>query len=389
MYSVVSILLDDHGRSRLRLFVQPLASVLRKFWTPLALAAGASFAWGDGSPVAIDVNAPPARSITAYHLFLDVARQIPNAGLTPYTINTPLFSDYAEKHRFFYVPPDEEITYRPEGALELPVGSVLVKTFSYPHDRRAPEKGERIVETRILMHRPEGWVGYPYVWNDDLSDARLAVAGARVDVEWVHDDGTARQARYQVPNMNECKQCHENNDAMGPIGFKARQLNRLNEDDAANQLTEWAARGLLVGIPSDSGNFPLLPVWNKPETGTLDARARAYLDVNCAHCHNPGGEAASTGLDLTWTQREPVAYGIRKLPTAAGPASRGYEHAIEPGAPDRSFLLSRLRATDPVRRMPRTGRTLVHEEGIALLEAWIAGLDPALSSQDLTGVGSR
>lgn len=360
-----------------------------KFWTPLALVAGASITWGDAlPPVSIDVTAPPARTIAAYHLFQDVARQTPNEGLIPYTINTPLFSDYAEKHRFFYLPPGEQVTYRPEGALELPVGSVLVKTFSYFHDRRNPALGERIVETRVLMHRPEGWVGYPYVWNGDLSDARLAVAGARVEVEWVHDDGTARQVRYQVPNMNECKQCHENNDVMGPIGFKARQLNREDGQGTANQLTDWAARGLLAQLPSKPGDLPLLPVWNAPGTGSVDARARAYLDVNCAHCHNPGGEAASTGLDLSWTQHEPVAYGIRKLPTAAGPASRGYEHAIEPGAPDRSFLVSRLRATDPVRRMPRTGRTLVHEEGIALIEAWIAGLDPALRSEDLAGAGS-
>jgi uncharacterized repeat protein (TIGR03806 family) len=340
-------------------------------------------------PVAIDVTAPPARTISAYNLFQDVARQIPNAGLIPYSINTPLFSDYAEKHRFFYLPPGAQATYRTEGALELPVGSVLVKTFSYFHDRRNPALGERIVETRILMHRPEGWVGYPYVWNDDLGDARLAVAGARVEVEWNHDDGTARQVRYQVPNMNECKQCHENNEAMGLIGFKSRQLNRAGEAGVGNQLADWAALGLLADLPSEPGEVPRLPVWNAPETGTVEARARAYLDANCAHCHNPGGEAASTGLDLSWTQHEPVAYGIQKLPTAAGPASRGYEHAIEPGAPDRSFLLSRLRATDPVRRMPRTGRSLVHEEGIALIEEWIRGMDPALRSQDLTGVGTQ
>ena len=363
-----------------------LAGILRKLWTPLALVAGASVAWGQAlPPVSIDVTAPPARTITNYNLFQDVARQIPNTGLVPYTINSPLFSDYAEKHRFFYLPPAAQAAYHAEGPLQLPVGSVLVKTFTYPHDRRDPAAGERIVETRILMHRPEGWVGYPYVWNDDLSDARLAVTGARVAVEWIHDDGTARQVRYQVPNMNECKQCHENNDVMGPIGFKARQLNRAEGEGDTSQLENWAADGLLKGFPSDAHDVPRLPVWNAPETGTVDGRARAYLDVNCAHCHNPGGEAASTGLDLSWTQHEPVAYGIRKLPTAAGPASRGYEHAIDPGAPARSFLLSRLRATDPVRRMPRTGRSLVHEEGIALIEAWIAEMDPGLRSLDLTG----
>lgn len=356
-------------------------------WTPLAFVAGASFVWAEGlPPVSVDVTSPPARVLSAYNLFRDVAQQIPNEGLHAYTINTPLFSDYAEKHRFFYLPPGAQVTYTSEGALELPVGSVLVKTFSFPRDRRDPAQGAQVVETRILMHRPEGWVGYPYVWNADLSEARLAVVGARLDLSWIHDDGTAREIRYNVPNMNQCKQCHENGDVMGPIGFKAQQLNR-GHGEVDNQLGAWAQMGLLAGLPDGAEEVPRFPVWNAPETGSLDARARAYLDANCAHCHNPGGEAASTGLDLRWAQHEPVAYGVNKQPTAAGPASRGYIHAIQPGAPDRSFLLNRLRATDPVIMMPRTGRTLAHAEGVALIEAWIAGMDPALKSRDLSGGG--
>ncbi len=363
-----------------------LVNALRKFWTPLALVAGASFVWAEVlSPMSIDVTSPPARLISAYNLFQDVARQVPNGGLIPYTINTPLFSDYAGKHRFFYLPPGAQMVYDPEGPLVLPVGSVLVKTFSFPRDRRDPTQGARIVETRLLMHRPEGWVGYPYLWNDDISDARLVVAGARQELSWIHDDGTSRKIRYQIPNMNQCKQCHQNNQAMGPIGFKARQLNRRGEEGGDHQLTAWAATGLLSGLPVNVQEVPRIPVWNDPSSGSLDARARAYLDANCAHCHNPGGEGASTGLDLRWEQHEPVAYGVKKQPTAAGPASRGYIHAIQPGAPDRSFLLNRLRATDPVIMMPRTGRTLPYDEGIALIEDWIGAMDPDLESRDLTG----
>lgn len=358
-----------------------------KVWTPLALVAGASIAWGESiPPVCIDVEAPPARVISEYHLFVDVATQQPNEGLHPYTINTPLFSDYAEKNRFLYLPPGAQASYNPDRALDLPVGSVLVKTFRFLLDRRSPEKGERIVETRLLMHRPEGWVGYPYLWNDDLTEARLAVAGARIDLEWIHDDGSPRHIRYNIPNMNQCKQCHQNNDLMGPIGLKARQLNHGVPSDKGpeTQLEQWARLGLLTGLPSERSAVPRLAVWNDPATGDLDARARAYLEGNCAHCHNPGGEAASTGLDLRWDQHEPVAFGVKKLPTAAGTASRGYRHAIQPGAPDQSFLLARLRATDPAKMMPRTGRTLPHDEGIALIEAWIAHMDPSLSSRDLT-----
>lgn len=367
--------------------MRPVVSEIAALWVPLLLLAGAPAPALEPSPVTIDVTAPPARSIDAYHLFQDVRRQIPNAGLVPYTINTPLFSDYAEKYRFVYVPRGKTAHYESENAIDFPVGSVLVKTFSYPYDRRDPGQGERIVETRLLMHRPEGWVGYPYVWNEDLTAARLAVAGARIDVSWIHDDGNQRQTRYNIPNMNQCKQCHENNGVMGPIGPKARQLNRelAYADGSENQLVHWAKAGMLSGLPGQPDVVPRLPVWNDPVTGTLDARARAYLEGNCAHCHNPGGEAASTGLDLSWAQHEPVAYGINKLPTAAGPASRGYKYAIRPAAPGRSFLLARLRETDPAKMMPRTGRTVPHDEGIALLEAWIAAMVPDLGSETQYG----
>lgn len=332
-------------------------------------------------PVHIDVTAPPARLINDYHLFRDVAQQLPNEGLIPFSINTPLFADYAEKYRFVYLPPGAQAIYNSEDAFTFPVGTVMVKTFSYLHDRRDPTAGERILETRLLMHRPEGWVGYPYVWNDDLSDARLAVAGARIPVSWIHNDGAPRETRYTIPNMNECKHCHENNQAMGPIGPKARQLNRFHDYGVGetHQLHAWIRRGILAEAPDDLASIPIMPPWNDG-TVPLDIRARSYLDGNCAHCHNPGGDAGPTGLDLRWFQKEPVAYGINKLPTAAGPSSRGYKYAIRPARPDRSFLLSRLRATDPALMMPRTGRTIPHDEGIALIESWIAEMDPNLSS---------
>lgn len=354
----------------------------------LALGLGAPMVFaGVMPPVNIDVTAEPARNISAYNLFLDIRAHVPNAGLVPYDVNTPLFSDYAEKHRFVYVPEGLIATCNPDGTIDFPIGSVLVKTFSFPHDRRDPSAGERILETRLLMHRPEGWVGYPYVWKDDLSDARLAVAGARISLSWIHTDGSQRGTRYTIPNMNQCKQCHGNNGVMGPIGPKVRQLNRdfSYSSGAEGQLAYWETHGLLTGLNAIEGELPRLPVWNDPATGSLDARAHAYLDVNCAHCHKPGGEAASTGLDLSWEQHEPVAFGINKLPTAAGPASRGFKYAIKPGEPNRSFLLSRLRAIDPVKMMPRTGRSVPHEEGIALIEAWIASLAPDFGSETQFG----
>ena len=303
----------------------------------------------------IPIDGPAPRSIKAFHLFKDVARQLPNEGLMPYEINTPLFSDYAEKHRFLYVPPGQEVAYDGHDAFRFPVGSMLVKTFAYPYDRRDPEAGERIIETRLLVHRPEGWVGYPYVWNEDLSDARLAVAGARIPVSWIHDDGEKRDMVYTIPNMNHCKLCHRDGDAVGPIGPKARQLNRPIRlpSGTVNQLTRWIERGILVGAPADQESLPVMPSWDDT-LESIETRGRSYLDGNCAHCHQPGGDAGFRGLDFAWSAPESTEEGAASSPTR----------------PVESFCLPRLKTTDPWRVMPRIGRTIPHEEGIALLEAW-------------------
>jgi hypothetical protein len=107
----------------------------------------------------------------------------------------------------------------------------------------------------------------------------------------------------------------------------------------------------------------------------LAERARAYLDVNCAHCHNPAGPAHASGLDLRWSQTDPALWGVMKRPVAAGRGSAGFEFAIEPGHPERSILLHRMASTDPGVMMPELGRQLVDERAVALMRDWIAGMD--------------
>ena len=116
----------------------------------------------------------------------------PNARVTAYHLNTPLFSDYAEKWRYFYLPKGKKIGWRDDGVLDFPVGSVLVKSFGYPADMRRPGENIRILETRLLLHRETGWVALPYVWNTDGSDAMLKRAGTRIEVRWTHLDGSPR-----------------------------------------------------------------------------------------------------------------------------------------------------------------------------------------------------
>ena len=114
-----------------------------------------------------------------------------------------------------------------------------------------------------------------------------------------------------------------------------------------------------------------MPVWSDKTAGTLDERARAYLDVNCAHCHQPGGGASNSGLDLRWEQDDPHAIGIGKPPVAAGRGAGGHLVSIEPGRPDASILLYRMDSAEPGIAMPELGRSTIHREGVATIRRWI------------------
>lgn len=318
-------------------------------------------------PVALDLilgDTLPAK-LSDFRFFIDARAGKPNARVAPYRLNTPLFSDYAEKFRFLYVPPGKVIAYTDEGVLDFPVGSALIKSFGYPADMRQPGRDVRILETRVLLRRTSGWVALPYVWNADQSEAVLKRGGTRLAVSWIGPKGESRAISYAVPNQNQCKECHGLAGAVVPIGPKARNL-----DDGA-RLQRLYRSGLLDRVPAEA---PRLPRWDDPATGTLDQRARAYLDVNCAHCHNRQGAASNSGLFLGFEEPDRVATGIDKRPVAAGRGSGGLELDIAPGHPERSILIYRMNTTEPGLAMPEVGRALVHDEAVALLGEWIAAM---------------
>lgn len=314
------------------------------------------------------------KRLSAYNLFADPVAQIPNEGLIGYDIVSPLFSDYAMKDRFIYLPDGAAMVFKEWEAFELPVGAAMVKTFSYPEDFREPDKDIRLIETRLMIHTEKGWKGAAYVWNDEQTDADLKVAGKKIPLEWTHYDGSRRSTNYLVPNMNECRFCHRATGTVGPLGPKARQLNRFleTENGRVNQLEHWKAIGILDGLP-ESDDVPRMAAWSHA-SGELDARAAAYLDINCAHCHNPEGHANYTRLDLSYTQQDSSYKGVFHRPTSAGNSSRGRFYAIVPGNAEASFLLHRIRSTEPQTRMPQTGRTVTHDEGVELIREWIESL---------------
>jgi uncharacterized repeat protein (TIGR03806 family) len=209
----------------------------------------------------------------------------------------------------------------------------------------------------------------------------LSPIGANVPVSFVDEQGEATALQWAVPNRNQCKGCHDVAGEIQPIGPSARNLNRDYAYDAGaqNQLAHWRDARLLDALPASRA--PRVPAAYDAGSGSLNARARAYLDVNCAHCHNPQGPAHTSGLDLRWSQDDPALWGVLKRPVAAGRGSAGFEFAIEPGHPERSILLHRMRSTDPGVMMPELGRQLVDQRAVALIEEWIAAMDAEGRSQ--------
>ena len=332
----------------------------------------------DGEGVNFDPAQPFCELLSSYRFFRDGALQEePNDGVLPYDLNTPLFSDYAHKRRFVWLPPGSSATYSARDSFKFPVGSVLIKSFAFPRDERDPALGERVIETRLLVRRASKWEAITYLWNEAQTEARRHIIGKSVEVSYPTADGSEFAIRYQVPNTNQCKECHaEHDDVLGPLGPKARQLNKDYDyaDGSENQLTHWAAVGYLSGAP-DPATAPKLPVFDDPASGTVEQRARAYLDANCGHCHNPSGLARTSGLYLNIEETVPARYGVCKPPVAAGQGSGGRRVDILPGEPDGSIFLYRMESVAPGIAMPELGRQTVHAEAVELIRQWITEIE--------------
>ncbi|CCH01678.1 hypothetical protein FAES_3671 [Fibrella aestuarina BUZ 2] len=207
----------------------------------------------------------------------NLADQQPADGVVPYRLNTPLFSDYAEKLRFVKLPAGTTARYDAREVMDFPVGTTLIKTFYFPADFRDATKGRRLMETRLLIRNESGWKALEYVWNDAQTDAVLEVAGDRKTVRYVDAAGRTHEQTYVMPNLNQCKSCHNRNEVLMPIGPTARQLNGPLDYGTGpeNQLTHWQKTGLLTN-PASAGQAPLIDpaVAPAPPSGTTPPPVR-------------------------------------------------------------------------------------------------------------------
>lgn len=317
-------------------------------------------------------------------------------GVMPYSLNTPLFSDYSHKFRTLSVPAGSQVTYTTQGPLQFPVGAVLGKTFFYPRAtaNAAGYTGARqtvqadggetvdlgtnqLLETRLMVLEPSGkWGAVTYVWDADQRDATLLRTGKAINIELVSDQGVRTPFTYAVPNDGQCLTCHNTNVSTGrfePIGPQANNLNRdyTFANGPMNQLDAMVAAQIMAPYTVPA---PRMAVWNDGTVPLAD-RARAYLDVNCSACHNSAGRAGNTDLWLGLQETVASRLGVCK-PPVGGQQNGRFTYDITPGNADASFLYFRinnyrLNSTPQAVAMPELGRHVFHTEGNALVRSWI------------------
>lgn len=320
---------------------------------------------------------PSERALSELGFFVGEPRELePAPGVLPFEVRSPLFSDFAGKSRFMVVPEGERVAVGAGEDWDYPPGTTLIKNFFFDLDRRDGDAGDhRLIETRLLELRGEGWVPSTWVWNEDQTDAFPLDIGDRITVEWIDEAGEIVEQPYEIPSLDHCASCHERDDEMTFLGPFTHQLNFPVERDG--QTVEQLAWLVEQGAIEDVGDPGDLPAMVDPMgTDELDARARAYLHANCAHCHRDGGGAGVSGLWLTYWEPSPLHLGICKIPAAAGAGTGGRAFDIVPGAPDDSILVFRIESLDPDIKMPELPTRLLHPDGIALLREWIAAMSP-------------
>lgn len=323
--------------------------------------------------------AAPA-TLSATGVFSNLASLAPASGITPFSVNSPLWSDGASKQRWIAVPNDgapydasEVIRFAATGEWQFPAGAVLIKHFDLPTSETDQTRRRRL-ETRFLVRTQSGWYGLTYRWRADESDADLlGEGGASENVAVTLANGSTRTQRWDFPSRENCMTCHTANAGFA-LGVNTRQLNGSHTYPTgitANQLATWSAIGMFDTTLSSTqiAGFAKLARVSDP-SASLETRMRSYLDANCSHCHRPYGVWRANfdaRFDTPAAQQQIVN----------GPLVNtfGIEGAREvaPGDLARSMMHIRMSATNHV-QMPPLARNIVDPDAIATLEAWIATL---------------
>ncbi len=297
--------------------------------------------------------------------FGDLTTLAPSPGVVPYDINAPLWTDGALKRRFIVLPPGETIAVdADDGTLVFPVGTVLLKNFSFPTE--GDPEVMRTVETRAMVRHTFGWQFHGYRWNDEGTDAELLLDGVRAPITIA-----TGVLEYEWPTRDDCRTCHGSGESMA-LGPRLDQLDRAVDYGhvVADQLDALAGIGMFAA-PLPSERTPIVDYHD--EDAPLEQRARAWLHGNCGHCHRPGGwTPPELTLDLRWstaladtsTCNVPLQYWNGWVPG---------DTRIVPGDPEASVIWQRLQLRGPGQMPPIA--TSVPDPASDVVRAWIAELD--------------
>jgi uncharacterized repeat protein (TIGR03806 family) len=283
--------------------------------------------------------------LSDYNIFTgDPAALTPGNGFHLYELATGLFTDYAEKQRLIKVPANQKFTAVNDGLPQFPEGTMLVKTFYYFNDKRDVSKGKRIIETRVLIKNNGQWMAGTYAWNNEQSDAVLVTGGQKTTVSWIDEKANNKTISYRIPSAKDCGDCHSNNNSILPIGLKVRNLNRdvIRNNTSLNQLQYLQDAGIMNAV--NPHRFSKLPAWQN-DAYSIPERVRAYLDVNCAHCHSSTGSCARSDVRFAWE--------IPMEDTRITSKKDQIVSLMEKG------------------RMPRIGTTVVDEKALALIKKYL------------------
>jgi uncharacterized repeat protein (TIGR03806 family) len=330
------------------------------------------------SPVTVDLTKVPYEKLSDYNFFDGpLENQEPSLDVLIYEPASSLFTDYAHKKRFIWMPKETKATYESDGkVLNLPIGSALIKNFYYENvQNTTPVGSNRIIETRIMILKDSGWIFAEYVWNNEQTEAYLDMAGSSTTVEWIDKNNINKVVEsYRIPSEQQCMTCHKSNEQPFPIGIKPQNLNfnYSYTTGSKNQLSKWIEVGFLENnIPTSITSTVNYEDIQQP----LELRVRSYVDINCAHCHQLNSHCDYRPMRFAFSESSNLAnMGVCIDSQDMSGFPPALSKVVNPNNINRSMLYYRLNTESESYRMPLLGRTKIHTEGIALVEEWINSL---------------
>jgi putative heme-binding domain-containing protein len=317
------------------------------------------------------------RRLSDTGLFADTPGHKPAPGVLPFAVNSGQWLDHATAERFIALPGMGKVRMHRErptwpefnAKYHYPKDGVLVRTLSVEMERGNPASRRRL-ETQVLHFDGGAWHGYSYEWNDTQTDAVLVDGRGKdrtFEVKDAQAPGGRHRQRWHFPGRAECMRCH-NPWADYTLAFTLPQLNR---DDQVHTL---AQAGVVEICPEEDGKPQAMPPkLTNPYDGRagLDARARSYLHVNCAHCHQFGA-GGTADIELRYDSPIDTTKTLEVRPVQG---TFGIKDAqiLAPADPYRSVLYYRM-AKLGTGRMPHIGSEVVDVQGLRLIHDWIRRL---------------